>query len=41
MGITLHKPREIVSKLRQVEVPVGQGRAWTDTIREIGVTEQM
>jgi putative transposase len=35
-----HKPEEIVTKLRQVEVLVGQGQARIDAIREIGVTEQ-
>ena len=30
MGIKRHKPEEIVSKLRQVEVLVGQGRARAD-----------
>jgi transposase-like protein len=40
MGIKRHKPEEIVQKLRQVEVLVGQGAARLDAIREIGVTEQ-
>ena len=35
-----HKPEEIVTKLRQVEVLVGQGTARIDAIREIGVVEQ-
>ena len=35
-----HKPEEIVTKLRQVEVFVGQGMARIDAIREIGVVEQ-
>ena len=35
-----HKPEEIVAKLRQVEVLVGQGMARIDAIREIRVTEQ-
>ncbi len=35
-----HKPEEIVTKLRQVEVLVGQGMARIDSIREIGVVEQ-
>ena len=34
------KPEEIVSKLRQVEVLVGQGMPRVDAIRQIGVTEQ-
>ena len=40
MGIKRHRPEEIVSKLRQVEVLVGQGRTQTDAIRATGVTEQ-
>jgi transposase-like protein len=35
-----HKPEEIVSKLRQVEVLVGQGRSRLDAIRSIGIVEQ-
>ncbi len=35
-----HKPEEIVSKLRQVEVLVGQGTARMDAIRKVGITEQ-
>ena len=34
------KPEEIVSKLRQVEVLVGQGMKQIDAIREIGIVEQ-
>ena len=34
------KPEEIVLKLRQVEVLVGQGMSRLDAIRQIGVTEQ-
>jgi len=34
------KPEEIVTKLRQVEVLVGQGKARLDAIRLIGVSEQ-
>ena len=33
------KPEEIVSKLRQVEVLVGQGMKQIDAIREIGIVE--
>ncbi|WP_370451506.1 transposase [Dankookia rubra] len=33
-----HTPEEIVAKLRQVEVLVGQGRPVTDAVRSIGVT---
>lgn len=34
-----HKPEEIVAKLRQVDVLTAQGRAVSDAIRSIGVTE--
>jgi len=34
-----HKPEEIVAKLRQVEVLVGQGEPVADAVRTIGVTE--
>src|SRR5213080_5612885 len=34
-----HKPEEIVSKLRQVDVLVAQGTPVADAIRTIGVTE--
>jgi transposase len=34
------KPKEIVSKLRQVEVLMGQGMSRLDAIRQIGVVEQ-
>ena len=34
------KPEEIVSKLRQVEVLIGQGMSRIDAIRQIGVIEQ-
>ena len=34
-----HKPEEIVSKLRQVDVLVAQGAPVADAIRAIGVTE--
>src|SRR5215217_2080387 len=34
-----HKPEEIVSKLRQVDVLVSQGRSVADAVRSIGVTE--
>ena len=33
------KPEEIVSKLRQVDVLVSQGKSVADSIRSIGVTE--
>ena len=35
-----HKPEEIVTKLRQVEVLVGQGKARLDAIRSISGAEQ-
>ena len=34
-----HRPEEIVTKLRQVEVPTAQGRSVAEAIRSIGVTE--
>ena len=34
------KPEEIVSKLRQVEVLIGQGMPRIEAIRQIGVVEQ-
>ena len=40
MGIKRHKPEEIVTKLRQVEVFVGQGMSRIDAIREVQITEQ-
>ena len=40
MSTKRHKPEEIVTKLRQVEVLVGQGMARIDAIREVGITEQ-
>jgi hypothetical protein len=35
-----HKPEEIVTKLRQVDVLAGQGMARVDAIREVRITEQ-
>ena len=35
-----NKPEEIVAKLRQVEVLVGQGMHRIDTIRDVRITEQ-
>lgn len=40
MGIKRHTPEEIVAKLRQVEVLVGQGMARIDAIRQISIAEQ-
>ncbi len=34
-----HTPEEIVGKLRQAEVLVGQGKTVADAVRAIGVTE--
>ncbi len=34
-----HTPEEIVAKLRQAEVLVGQGKTVADVVRAIGVTE--
>jgi len=34
-----HRPEEIVSKLRQVDVLVSQGRSVAEAVRSIGVTE--
>ena len=40
MGIKRHKPEEIVTKLRQVEILAGQGMARVDAIRQISIAEQ-
>ena len=40
MGIKRHRPEEIVTKLRQDEVLVGQGMSRIDAIREVQITEQ-
>jgi transposase len=40
MAIKRHKPEDIVTKLRQVDVLVGQGMSRIDAIREISITEQ-
>jgi putative transposase len=39
MGKKRHSAEEIVSKLRQVDVLIAQGRTVADAIRQIGVTE--
>jgi hypothetical protein len=39
MGIKRHKPEQIVTKLRQVEVLVEQGLARIDAIREVQITK--
>ena len=40
MAIKEHKPEEIVRKLRQVDVLVGQGMVRSDAIRQVSITEQ-
>ena len=40
MGIKRHKPEEIVMKLLQVDVLVGQGISRPDAIRQVSITEQ-
>ena len=40
MGIKRHRPEEIVTKLRQVDVLVGQGLSRIGAIREVQITEQ-
>ena len=40
MSTKRHKPEEIVNKLRQVEVLVGQGQPRIDAIREVQISEQ-
>ena len=40
MATKRHKPEEIFTKLRQVEVLVGQGMARIDAIRQIRIVEQ-
>jgi putative transposase len=39
MARKYHKPEEIVAKLRQIEVLVGQGKPVAEGVRAIGVTE--
>ena len=34
-----HTPEEIVAKLRQAEVLIGQGKTVADAVRAVGVTE--
>ena len=41
MAIKRPKPEEIVVKLRQVEVLIGQGISHLDTTKQIGVVEQI
>ena len=40
MGSKRHKPEEMVTKLRQVEVLIGQGMARIDAIWQISIAEQ-
>ena len=42
IGIAMkrHKPEEIVTKLRQLELLVGQGMPWIDAIRDVRIAEQ-
>ncbi len=40
MGIKRHKPEEIITKLRQVEVLCGQGMPRVDAICQVRITEQ-
>ena len=40
MSTKRHKPEEIVTKLRQVDVLVGEGKSWVDAVREVSITEQ-
>jgi hypothetical protein len=40
MGIKRHRREEMVTKLRQVEVLVGQGMARIDAMRQISIAEQ-
>ena len=39
MGRKIHKPEEIIAKLRQVDVLTAQGMAVEEAVRSIGVTE--
>ena len=39
MGQRHHRPEQIIAKLRQVEVLVGQGKPVAEAVRAIGVTE--
>ena len=39
MGRKIHKPEEIIAKLRQVDVLTAQGMPVAEAIRSIGITE--
>ena len=40
MATKRHKPEEVVTKLRRVDVLVGQGQSRIDAIRQVQITEQ-
>ncbi len=40
MGIIRHRPEEVVTKLRQVDVLVGQEMVRSDAIRQVSITDQ-
>jgi putative transposase len=40
MSSKKYKPEEIVSKLRQIDVLVAQGKSIVDAVRQIGIIEQ-
>ena len=40
MSTKRHKPEEIVTKLRQVDVLVGQGKSRVDAVREVSIIGQ-
>jgi hypothetical protein len=39
MSRKIYKPKEILAKLREVEILTAQGRSAVDAIRAIGVTD--
>ena len=39
MPMKRHKPEEVVAKLRQVDVLLGQGKSVAEAVRAIGVTQ--
>jgi len=39
-AVKKHKPEEIIGKLREVEIVLGQGETTAESCRRIGVTEQ-
>jgi transposase-like protein len=40
MGRKIYTPEQIIGKLREAEILLGQGRTIAEASREIGVTEQ-